>query len=326
MKSSLYRELTAEALSEIIQAALHVQMKSGQLLTGGLFNTTYLVDTKEWGRVVLRLGPVNRHLLIPFEHRLMTAEEQVYALCRERRIPVPQVLAVDVSKTRIDRDFMITRYISARPMNEVNLNRDDKARICRDIGQAAARMHRIVSPRFGRVADVAAGGGFSRWSDCLKDELSQWEKVAAGTGLYSETEHRKIREILDDRTPLLDEIHTPCLIHNDLWEGNLLISEETGRPKFAAVIDADRALWGDPEFEFSSIRWMCEYDEFWQGYERRPPQDSVHLMRRDIYHLLCCLWNSYVYLQEYNQPEPANAEYAIAAKLIAGLMRQKASH
>ena len=75
MSSSLYLELSQSELNCIVSKALCTEMRSAQRMTGGLFNTTYLVETVKYGLVVLRLGPVNRHLLMPFEHRLMEAEQ-----------------------------------------------------------------------------------------------------------------------------------------------------------------------------------------------------------------------------------------------------------
>lgn len=167
-------------------------MRSARLLTGGLFNTTYLVDTADQGRTVLRVGPVNRHLLMPFEHRLMEAETQVYALCEQAGIPVSQVLALDTSKSLIDRDYMLVRYIPSKPMNEVTLQSADKARICEDVGRYTARMHAIHAPRFGRITDVAQGGGFARWSECMLDELHSWEGVADSAELYAPDELRAL--------------------------------------------------------------------------------------------------------------------------------------
>lgn len=134
MNSSLYLELTEKELSDIITSALHTEALSARLLTGGMFNTTYLVETGEYGNVVLRAGPVNRHLLMPFEHHLMEAEEQVYALCAEYGVPASEILAADTSKTISDRDFMIVRYIPSHPISKVTLEPQDKSRICFDIG------------------------------------------------------------------------------------------------------------------------------------------------------------------------------------------------
>lgn len=312
MTSSLYKELAEQELAAVIDTALHTKICASRLLTGGLFNTTYLVDTQNCGKVVLRAGPVNRHLLMPFEHRLMEAENLVYEACRKKKIPVSEVLAMDLSKTVIDRDYMIVRYIPSRPLNEVELPETDRTRIYEDIGKATAQMHTISAPRFGRIVDVNEGKGFEKWSDCMLDELGAWESIASECGLFNAGEREDVRALFTEAVPYLDEIHTPGLVHTDLWLGNVLMSTDTPRPEFAAIIDADRALWGDVDFEFSSIHWMLEEEAFWKGYGRKLSMDENSRIRRGIYHLLSRLWNGYVFLKEYNQPEQAEEERQLA--------------
>ena len=319
MASALFRELRPEEIGRVVTHALHTQVRSARLLTGGLFNTTYLVDTADQGRAVLRVGPVNRHLLMPFEHRLMEAETQVYTLCAQAGIPVSQVLALDTSKAVIDRDYMLVRYIPSKPMNEVTLQSADKARICEDVGRYTARMHAIHAPRFGRITDVAQGGGFARWSECMLDELHSWESVADAAELYAPEEIARMEAVFLRAAAHLDAIDTPCLVHTDLWFGNILIDTQSPRPEVAAIIDADRALWGDPEAEYSMIGWMHREDAFWKGYGRRPGNDTPSLIRRGIYELLVHLWNSYVYKREYNMPEEAMGEKRRALEQLKAL-------
>lgn len=301
--------------------ALGTEMRSARLLTGGMFNTTYLVETEGYGKVVLRLGPVNRHLLMPFEHRLMEAEAHVYALCAARGIPASEVLAMDGSKKRIDRDFMFVRYIPAQSMYGMALNPTDNERICRDIGMATAKLHAVTAPRFGRIAEVKNGGGFPTWSGALLHELDGWETVGRPAGIFTEVELAKIRRLFEKAAPCLDQIREPHLVHTDLWKGNILIRTAGGKPQFAAIIDADRALWGDPDFEFSSIRWAYAEKSFWAGYGPAPSQTDENRIRMGIYNLLNRLWNAYVYACEYNQPEPAEGERAEARKQMEELER-----
>lgn len=308
MTSSLYLELTEQELSDIVTKSLQTKVISSKLLTGGLFNTTYLADTEKYGKVVIRVGPVNRHLLMPFEHHLMAAEEYVYSLCNENDIPVSDVLLTDTSKTLIDRDIMFVRYIPSSPMSLVELGSEDRDRIVRDIGQAVANFHSITAPRFGRIVDVKNGGGFELWSDALLNELYEWEKVGVPSGIFTADEHSEIRALFAKAVPYLDEIKTPHLVHADLWSGNILIRTDGERPEFAAIIDADRAIWGDTDFEFSSIQWTHSEKYFWTGYGKPLAQNSSSLIRRSIYTLLNRLWNAYVYLVEYNQPDNAESE------------------
>lgn len=319
MSSSLYLELSKNELTKIVSEALHTEVYSAQRLTGGLFNTTYLVETVKYGPVVLRTGPVNRHLLMPFEHRLMEAEEYVYDLCEKHGIPASQILAVDTSKRLIDRDFMFVRYIPSKPMSEIVLEPQDKVRICRDIGVATAKLHGIKASRFGRIAEVKDGGGFTLWSEALLHELHEWERVGVTTALFEETEHIQIRQLFQKSVPYLDEVKEPRLVHTDLWPGNILICIDTFKPQFAAIIDADRAIWGDPDFEFSSIRWTYTEESFWEGYGRKLSQTLADHVRRGVYTLLNRLWNTYVYSCEYNQPEKAVSEQNEARNQMAEL-------
>lgn len=308
MKSSLFRELTDDELRFLVSKSLHTELISAHLLTGGLFNTTYFVETEKYGKTVLRVGPINRHLLMPFEHHLMEAEEYVYSLCAAHGIPESEIIAADTSKTLIDRDFMFVRYIPSRAMSQVELGEEDRNRIVHEIGRATAKLHSIEAPRFGRIVDVKRGGGFAQWSDALLSELHEWEKVGVPTALFTEQEHDAIRLLFAKATPYLDEIRQPHLVHTDLWLGNILIRTDGDRPAFGAIIDADRAIWGDPEFEFSSIQWTYGEDSFWEGYGKPLSQAPAARIRRSVYTLLNRLWNAYVYLVEYNEPALADRE------------------
>ena len=338
MGSSLYLEISDQELERLVSETLSARLISARILTGGLFNTTYLLDIcqkpgdisggisgKEDAegdsteRVVLRLGPVNRHLLMPFEHRLMEAETEVYALCETNGIPASQVLAVDTSKKLIDRDFMFVRYIPARPLSELYMEPDAMAAVCREIGEATAKFHTIRAPRFGRIVDVREGKGFDSWSEALNHELMEWEQVGVPVSIFEEAEYEKIRRIFRETAPYLDEIRIPRLVHTDLWFGNILVSTADGAPRLAAIIDADRALWGDPYFDFSSICWSHSSDSFWEGYGNQLPMDEASVIRRDVYTLLNRLWNTYVYFCEYNQPEDGCEEREKIRDLIREL-------
>lgn len=314
MTSSLYRELADYELKILVSKSLKTEILSAYLLTGGLFNTTYLIETLKYGKTVLRVGPVNGHLLMPFEHHLMEAEEYVYTLCSAYKVPVSEILATDTSKKLIDRDYMFVRYIPSCPMSQIELSSENRARIVREIGRATAKFHSIEAPRFGRIVDVKNGGGFTLWSDALLNELYEWERVGIPAAIFTKNEYDTIRMLFEKAKSYLDEIKHPHLVHADLWLGNILIRTDMGHPEFAAIIDADRALWGDPAFEFSSIQWTYGEECFWEGYGRLLSHDIADRIRRSIYTLLNRLWNAYVYLVEYNQPEQADKE-AIDARL-----------
>lgn len=311
ISSSLYRELTPDELNRVLQSLLHTAPVSARLLSGGLFNTTYLVHTADCGDVVLRVGPVNRHLIMPFERRLMAHESAVYALCNEHSIPASELLAVDTSKTVIDRDLMAVRYIPSVSIRDESIPEPDRARLMQEFGRHVAGLHTITVPRFGHVADVQNGGGFQKWSDFLKAELRDWESVAVPAGLFTPAEHSRLRKIYDDHTDLLDEITTPVLVHADLGWNNVLVRTDTPDPAFGALIDADRAMFADPEFEFCQIDWMLTPD-FLAGYGHRPSNPTRRMLCR-LTRLLC---DAYVWEVEYNMHDNMLATRNVILQLM----------
>ena len=133
-------------------------------------------------------------------------------------------------------------------------------------------------------------------------ELDRWETVAAPTGLYSEEERADARAVLTDGADILDKITTPKLAHCDLWFGNILVTRDE-TPAFAAIIDADRAMWGDPEIDFSSIPWTKESPAFWEGYGTALPMADDNRIRRCIYTMMWSLFDSYVWHNQYHVPD-----------------------
>ena len=96
--SSLYQELTEPELIAIMASVFPSEpVQSYHLLSGGLFNTTYRVITDRHD-VVLRMGPVHRELLLPYERTLMAAEVLTDRLCLENGIPASTVLHLDTSQ------------------------------------------------------------------------------------------------------------------------------------------------------------------------------------------------------------------------------------
>jgi fructosamine-3-kinase len=71
------------------------------------------------------------------------------------------------------------------------------------------------------------------------------------------------------RAAVLDEVTTPVLVHFDLWDGNILVESNSGGRRIGALIDAERAFWGDPLAEFISLALFGDIEQdtaFLRGY------------------------------------------------------------
>lgn len=303
-QSSLYRELTGEELDRICMAHLGPgEMEPPRLLEGGYFNTTYLLTQKEPARrLVLRAGPVNTHLLLPFEHRLMQSEQEVYRLFHEHGIPTSHVVACDTSRRLLDRDYMLVDFIESVPLSDPSIADGEREPLYEETGRYAARIHNIPGEGFGRVADVAAGNGCSSWLDWLLGELRELETACLEHKVLSPETLRRLRAVFEERSALFEGIKQPKLVHADLWEGNILVSRGGQGSRVAAIIDADRALFGDPDFDLS-CPWIT-HEAYFRGMGTgRLPVDGPRREKMDAYQLLVAAIDCYVWLIEYNNPE-----------------------
>ena len=73
------------------------------------------------------------------------------------------------------------------------------------------------------------------------------------------------QNLLENHSDLLDTIDTPSLIHGDLWPRNVLFQKEGNDVNLAAVIDGERAFWGDPISDWVLLFYDLPVT-FWQGY------------------------------------------------------------
>ena len=171
--SWLFREEPLEVIKTIFRRALGAEtVREARLLDGGLFNTTYLVTYGAGeGRAVLRLGPVERHRIMGFEQNLMAAEAYLYAVCRDIGIPCPEVLAWDTSRTAVDRDFMITRYIPSVAMVNAEMTEERRHDLCFQLGAYLRRLHQVTGESFGFVSRVLEGRRFDTWSGAFLFEV-----------------------------------------------------------------------------------------------------------------------------------------------------------
>ncbi|MEG1001905.1 phosphotransferase family protein [Clostridium sp.] len=320
--SKIYKELTRKELTKIIENyfGLETEFKA-KLISGGLFNTTYHIKVNNKKEIILRVGPVNKQLILPFENNLMKAEEYVYKHFERKEIPCSKVLVCDVDKNIIDRDYMIVEYINSSVLSELKVNKEVLDSIYKETGKYINIVHEITSNQFGRAYDVSIGAGFNLWSEYLKDEVSKLGARLKEFNIFSETEIEKFTLVFCEYKDILDEIKVPHLIHADLWAGNILVREDKGIYEVAAIIDADRAVFGDCEFEFASP-WITN-EAFMEGYGKELSCDTNSTIRRKIYKLIYSLIDTYVWMVEYDNREAYEENRRESIKIVEEIMANK---
>ena len=209
---------------------------------------------------------------------------------------------------------MIVEYIPSVAMNRAELTGEERDGLYQEMGAWLRRFHEMEGDSFGFVSRIQEGKRFSSWGDALlfetEDVLSRMEKYLGCDG-------RAVREAFYRNKPLLDRVEPGRLLHTDMWEGNVLLDRETH--EILALIDGDRAVYGDPDFEFASS-WM-ENPALLRGYGIDPAEEigPERRQRRILYQIFYALLEAYVEFEKYGSRERYNNEMPHVDRLLAEL-------
>ena len=298
--SSLYQELTEPELIAIMASVFPSEpVQSYHLLSGGLFNTTYRVITDRHD-VVLRMGPVHRELLLPYEHTLMAAEVLTDRLCLENGIPASTVLHLDTSKTIVDRDFMVVDRIESLPLSDPSIPEECKENLLRECGKLVRKLHAITGFQFGRLAKIVIGQGFDTWYDAMTAEFQDVFSKADEYNLFDLHLQNRIFDFLAQHKDALNTLTEPHLAHCDLWAGNILVQKRENTYSLCAIIDGDRATFGDPALDLAP-GWITT-PGFLEGYGPTA-NDSIAAQRNRVYTLFFILQDAYIWKIEYGRDD-----------------------
>ncbi|WP_227011686.1 phosphotransferase family protein [Paenibacillus lutimineralis] len=292
------------------------------LLNSGLFNTTYKLDLNSLQRkLILRVGPVNREYLLNYEQNLMEAECYVYDLLSKNQIPCPVVLAADFSKRFIPRDYMITEYIDSTPLSDESIPNEAKCDIYGQAGKWTSEIHKIVGPQFGRVSDILRGKGHDHWDQFLVSHITEIGEKSLFFGVLDRDIVNRISHVFENIRNIFTSVTTPRLIHADLWAGNVLVHSNNNNSNYelAAIIDADRAIFGDTDFEFANP-WMIN-DSFLKGYGENIDEPNRQL-KLDAYKLIYSFIDTFVWKVQYQNKNEYENHKLLTSEILKSLEKQ----
>ncbi|MFB6726552.1 phosphotransferase family protein [Kribbella sp. NPDC056345] len=230
-------------------------------LADGTYNTVHLLTHAD-GDLVLKVAPTGPGLT--YEQDLIQTEATFYQAALGKA-PVPEV--VDSGP-----DFLLMTALPGVTLHSVSTER---AQYRRELGAIVSSLHEVTgTDGFG----YPQRGFKDSWSKAF---LAMFDDLLTDADRYDVALPAKVtRQLVTDRTALLDSVSTPRLIHFDLWDGNILV--EDGR--VTGLIDGERAFWGDPVAEFVSLTLFSDVDpDLIAGYGADIDRERLSLYRVYLY-------------------------------------------
>jgi aminoglycoside phosphotransferase (APT) family kinase protein len=139
------------------------------------------------------------------------------------------------------------------PLERAGFAPDDPrtARAEHELGAFMARMHAVQGERFGYPNDANGLVG-DTWAVAYGRMVEALLADAERTGTTFPAD--EIRAAVAANLHVLDAVERPCLVHTDLWPGNLFVDPSTGA--LVGIIDTERSIWADPLYDLVGAEAM----------------------------------------------------------------------
>jgi aminoglycoside phosphotransferase (APT) family kinase protein len=270
-------------------------------ILGGQYNTLYDIETQNPDHhVVLRIAPSSDLPLRRYERTMMLAEPHMYDLLRNAGVPTGKILSTDGSRTIIDRDYLIMDFIEAVPVNHPSVPEDVRPHIMRKAGEYTKVMHSIMADKFGWITPDGSVRGSTSWAEAFGELMVETYTNCQDTGIITGDQADMALECYWKNRDIFDECKIPSFVHNDLWAPNIMVREKDEEWQIEAIIDADRSLFADREFEFAI--WENGDKNLLSGYGIPPDKSPNAMLRKRFYSMQLYMQYSWFYLVLMSDP------------------------
>ncbi|MEU0246558.1 aminoglycoside phosphotransferase family protein [Streptomyces sp. NPDC006235] len=286
-------------------------------LTGGTYNTVEEIRLTDGTRYVLKIPPAAATPGLSHERRLLVSEAEFYRSAARAGVPAPELVSMR-------EDFLLMTACPGDPWDG-SLSDTEQTALRTELGRQTARLHRVTGPGFGYPSG-ALGPLAPDWRTAF---TTMFDAVLDDARRYGARLPRPVDAVARTARSAygaLDEVTVPCLVHFDLWRGNILVDRAAGDARIGGLIDGERMFWGDPLADFVSLALLgdIEQDEaFLAGYREADGRARFDAPAR----LRLALYRAYLYLIMLTEtiPREVGAEQerwvqeTVAPELVAAL-------
>ncbi len=253
-------------------------------LTEGYFNVAYFVKIENGAEYILKIAPSKDVPVMSYEENMMHAEVSAMLIAKEKiELLVASVVFFDDSCTICSSPYFFMEKLSGGSFfsQQDKLSEEEKQKIRFETGKLNKQINSIIGEKFGYIGLPKMQG--ENWYEVFSNMINQILTDAERLQIDLKISPEKVKSQLANSRAYFTEITTPCLVHWDLWDGNVFVEDG----KVTGLIDWERSLWADPLMEVG-FRTYENNRGFMAGYgkEKLSETEYIRALWYDIYFML----------------------------------------
>lgn len=278
-------------ITQTLGESFHIKHK--QVVTGGDINLAYWISDHQ-RKYFIKLNDKNR---------LQQFESEAYSLAQIKQLSSMTCPDVITTGTTLDKSYLVLEYL---PFCH------GEAKDWYSFGQQLAQMHQESRHgQFGWQHDNFIGTTLqpnnwqSNWRSFFSEQRIGWQLqlLAEKSIKLGNIDH--IVDVCHDM--LMHHQVSPCLVHGDLWQGNLGFNDD------GAFIFDPASYYGDREVDIAMTELFGQMpDEFYQGYQSIYPLEHDYDKRKVIYNFYHILNHANLFGGVYVEQSKANLARILA--------------
>ena len=276
MESKSKIQLTKDQIIQLVKYSLNKTCIDSQELTNGWFNTIHRVTLNDNSTCILKISPPPSFKVMRYEKDILNTEQQILFLFNTWGIPSPKVIKYVETNPIFNHPCFFMECVEGITLQSYKEKKRlegtvDFSVMNRSLGILQADINNLglQEKKWGLPA---SGVQYKTWGEALNSLVSDLLADADDNAVKLPVPAADIQFCFTDAKEYFKDVTQPSLIHWDLHDGNILVSDEG---KITGVIDCDRALYADPLMEFW-FRSMANSDEdFYTGYKETIHKDII---------------------------------------------------
>lgn len=233
--------ISKETLQKILKEHELEEYSDSKELSGGFANPAFLVNKK----YVVRFHAVNHNSGDRFSR-----ESILYPLFRNKNVPAPQLVAIDLSQKLIPYHYIVITCLEGEALSSTwsSLSESSRKKLAEQTGSILKRIHSLGPKDIPGKLDLFKAN--EDWKETfLKEFEESYEKFNFHNNNLENEDRGEIEGVLEEFKELSNDDLETGLLHYDFHANHVMVDQ--GR--VTGFIDFEWSRFGDPLWDLQKL-------------------------------------------------------------------------